>query len=403
MDGSNPPLPYSLQNLARFSCILLMAIAGKAHADFTLTAIESNAPNHAVGINDSGQVLGMYFPESGNATYLYSPTTGFQDIGTLGGSNTGVGGINSQGEIAGAGFLNDNTTAHAFIFTSAGGMQDIGGLGGNSSASGLNDLGQVVGSSYSSTALYWRAFIYTPGSGMQELGTIGGTTSLGTAINNAGAVVGSSRDASNRSDHAFLYTSSGGMLDLGVTDGFVSSYATAINNSGTIIGNLRSEGQATHVFLYTEAGGMQDLGTLNGAVASTASAINDSGEIVGSANFSAFGFNESAFLYTASTGMQDLNTLYSSLLVSGTDSQAGFVKLTEAAGINSKGDIVGVGTYYDGFSTSERGFILAAEVPEPSALLSLAGGLCWLATRRHRGHSSPMTEGHEAGTSKGDD
>ncbi len=87
-----------------------------------------------------------------------------------------------------------------------------------------------------------------------------------------------------------------------------------------------------------------------------------------------------AFLYTATGGMQDLNTLFSSLLVSGTGSQAGFTDLIEATAINDEGQIVGEGDYYNGSTTYGAAFLLNTDmVPEPPAWLLLGlGGLILL-------------------------
>src|SRR5258708_8678539 len=76
------------------------------------------------------------------------------------------------------------------MWTSSGGMQDLGNLGGdgNSEALGINDNGQVVG--YSFTPSNEHAFVWTQTGGMQDLGTLGGSISVATGINATGNVVG---------------------------------------------------------------------------------------------------------------------------------------------------------------------------------------------------------------------
>ena len=66
-----------------------------------------------------------------------------------------------------------NTTTHAFLWSSTAGMQDLGSLGGSSYANGINDAGQVVGYYVTSWGTY-RAFLWTASGGMQDLGTLGG-------------------------------------------------------------------------------------------------------------------------------------------------------------------------------------------------------------------------------------
>src|ERR1700676_566885 len=82
-----------------------------------------------------------------------------------------------------------NTTVHAFLWSSTTGMQDLGSIGGgNSYANGINNAGQVVG--YYETAVSTRAFLWTASTGMQDLGTLGGSFAMASGINSAGQVVG---------------------------------------------------------------------------------------------------------------------------------------------------------------------------------------------------------------------
>ena len=69
-----------------------------------------------------------------------------QDLGTLGGSYSGAGGINDRGQIVG-GSDTPSGESHAVLWQRDG-MTDLGTLGGfYSGASGINDREQIVGNS----------------------------------------------------------------------------------------------------------------------------------------------------------------------------------------------------------------------------------------------------------------
>jgi probable HAF family extracellular repeat protein len=107
-----------------------------------------------------------------------------------------------------------NTTVHAFLWSSTAGIQDLGSLGGGSSyANGINNAGQVVGY-YATPEGAYRAFLWTASGGIQDLGTLGGDFAIASGINSAGQVVGGASTASGEVQ-AFLWTATSGMQDLG--------------------------------------------------------------------------------------------------------------------------------------------------------------------------------------------
>jgi probable HAF family extracellular repeat protein len=87
-------------------------------------------------------------------------------------------------------------------------MEDLGSLGGNSFASGINDFGQVVGESCTdSLCSSAHVFLWTRFGGMQDLGTLpGGDYAIPKAINDRGQVVGGACiDSPCYYEHAFLW------------------------------------------------------------------------------------------------------------------------------------------------------------------------------------------------------
>src|SRR5439155_8952538 len=120
------------------------------------------------------------------------------------------------------------SASHAFVWTQARGLIDIGTFGDGccSSARAVNALGMVVGESNIASTGDLRtashAFLWTASTGMVDLGTLGGSQSAAYAINDDGIVVGRSSTPGDVETHAFVWTQSGGMVDLGSLGGTFS-------------------------------------------------------------------------------------------------------------------------------------------------------------------------------------
>lgn len=177
--------------------------------------------------------------------------------------------------------------SHAFFWTAARGMVDLGSLGGQSETFDMNASGQVVGDAEVGAAHEWHAFSWRPWQHMVDLGTLGGDRSHAFDVNDRGDVVGFSTTASGH-EHAFVWNGTGHMRDLG-TFGRTESRAWQINDYGLAVGQAMLPNQTFRAFAWTAGGGMVDLNRRlrrisQGLVLNLALGVSDDGTIVADSN-----------------------------------------------------------------------------------------------------------------------
>ena len=297
-----------------------------------LGSIIGGATNNAVGVNNSGQIIGTFRqePDSGPPTqsYLYNGTVQvLGKIGTTTESASAAYAINNSGTIVGTGVASGSTAEQGIIFNATS-FQTIPLLSGatESAPLAINAAGNVAG---------WSGPIAPSGSTP--------VTTINLTQQNALAVL------------------------VGLSNGL-------------IIGEP-SEYEVGDAFYYNAATQkITDLGTLGGGF-SAAFGLNSDGDVVGMSLTTAGNYN--AFLYNGSV-MVNLNTLL--------PADSGWTLLT-ANGINNAGDIVGFGDdngTYEGFILTPSGTISGgggngpgnngpSPVPLPSAIWSTLATLTLIA------------------------
>lgn len=187
---------------------------------------------------------------------------------------------------------------------------------------GINDHGDFT-ASYTTNNSPRRAFAVVDGQ-FFECGT--GTA---TSINNSNQVVG-------QMPPAFLWSQSGGSVNLVDPANGTNLYtAYKITDSGTVVGTYSTNASAQAYLLAN--GNVNHIGTLGGPRSAPLD-LNDFGYVVGYANttnqtFPGF-YVSAAFVYNPAEGILNLNSLI--------PTNSGWT-LTEASGINNRGEIVANG------------------------------------------------------------
>jgi probable HAF family extracellular repeat protein len=209
--------------------------------------------------------------------------------------------VNSRGQVASianndipdpfslaASFTGFTTQTRAILWHD-GEAKDLGTLGGpDALVNGMNELGQAFGGSYTSstpnqtTGVPTQDPFFWENGKMWDLGTLGGTQGYASGINNRGQVAGVSNLAGDQTNHAFLWDKAHGLKDLGTLPGGTNSIPNWINDAGEVVGF--AENAITLVGFLWEKGVMSDLGTLPGDCNSAALSINSKGQIVGNSS-----------------------------------------------------------------------------------------------------------------------
>ena len=139
------------------------------------------------------------------------------DLGNLGGAlNNFVHDINNLGQVVGSSDLAGDQTSHAFLWTAATKMQDLGTVNDaldNDSFSvglGINDAGQVVGVSASADFSIIRGFLRQNGALVDLNSLVAGSTPLylmtACSITSRGEIIGIAFDPNTGEIHGYLAT-----------------------------------------------------------------------------------------------------------------------------------------------------------------------------------------------------
>jgi probable HAF family extracellular repeat protein len=150
------------------------------------------SPGEATAINEPGQVAGWGTGSGFFGAWRYTPGAGVQDLPPLGNNaNHYPSAINNHGDVVGTATHANGNGGVPFLYTDAGGMQELGDFGGNAGAAGINDHGEVTGNLSSGGQYPW---VWTAANGVRFLSTLVGPGSglslySVTRINNRGQIL----------------------------------------------------------------------------------------------------------------------------------------------------------------------------------------------------------------------
>jgi uncharacterized membrane protein len=123
--------------------------------------VDDLGPGHAFAMNDLGVVAG----QAGNVGAIWYPGRAAPTlIGTLGGTESEVYGLNDAGVAVGGSTVSGGDPGHAVAWSASGGLVDLGTLDGQDSvALAVNDGGLAVGTATVSGGWHAAAFTIPPG------------------------------------------------------------------------------------------------------------------------------------------------------------------------------------------------------------------------------------------------
>jgi probable HAF family extracellular repeat protein len=314
------------------SCALGLAFAlGAAHSalgqapGFTPIDFPGATATQAWGVNDRGEVVGLYsLADKTNHGFLYRAGT-LSSIDFPGATSTDVYGINLGGDIVGDYTINGRM--HGLVlshgrFTTV----DVPGAATTSLAA-INSNGDIV-AAYNLQDGSTHSSLISDGQ-FTNIDIPNQTTTLGNGINTAGDIVGN--DTMSGVTHGFMLSK--GQITPVMAPGADFTGAYGIDSAGNIVGRYRDAAGVFHG--YVLSGGSFTTIDIPGATFTGAAAINSVGDIVG--RYTAAGVTH-AFLLSSpilNYTVTDLGTL-----PGGTFSQASYLA--------NNGSIAGVSDVPDG-------------------------------------------------------
>ena len=314
----------------------------------------------AMDINGSCEVVGYLRFSDTTSGFLWLPDEGIK-MRDLGANTTGAYGINDYGEVTGSKRV--DYYRHAYRWTEAEGVRDIGPLGAHSGIGwGISNMGTVAGDAGDADG-YWRAFNWHEDTGLYFIAQAqAGSHAYG--INNLDVSVGALIAGGGGSLTVEVRSWTPDGIDRGLQNvlGNGFSQANAINDLNKAVGAFEDKNDWWTACSWTASGGMKNLGGLGYQVrsfdvlfSSEANDINWLGDIVGQAT------TENGVRHAV---LWEDDICYDLNYLAPIASSSEWVYLSEANAINNKGCIVGRGRLLVGDIGENVPYILVPVIPK---------------------------------------
>ncbi|TNF34951.1 MAG: HYR domain-containing protein, partial [Deltaproteobacteria bacterium] len=233
------------------------AFFGEADGTATQLPPDDGVITAVTGLDDAGTVFGTVTLTAGTEHgYVWRSGT-FRDVGA--GTVVAV-------AADGAALVQDGDAVRLVA------TDDTSAAVATGTAVAMNGAGLVVGVDGATQ----RAFAWTHAGGLVDLGTLGGATSAPSAVNADGLVAGTS-DTAFGPAHGFVWTADGGLVDVGALGG--ASTLLHLSDSGFAAGTSVTAGGTLHLVLWSADRGLEDLGAVSAAAVVTA--LGEGGQVVG--------------------------------------------------------------------------------------------------------------------------
>lgn len=345
------------------AAVVLLASQPASAQSYSITHLgtlrtDGDGASLALGLNNLGEVVGHSDTDQGTRrAFLWKPGLPMIDLKnqgiTLGGSHSAAWAINDMGIIAGESNIpgtpaNPLEFSHAFHYTNGLGIEDLNGrvtfLGGqNSRVTALNSQGQACGLAQDNLGR-WRAFRYdrSTTTGVVDLGTLGGLQSRANGMNDQFEVAGTA-DLPDGSMRGTLWSPTRGRFTFFFNRSKVCE-AYDVNNAGLVVGS-GLVGRQTRAFT-ADTVALKFRALPGRGVVTVAKDVNNSGRIVGWSGGNGTPLQRAVMW--VNRRLVDLNTRI--------PRRSGWV-LLRANAINEEGQIVGEGR----FNGRHRAFLLTPQ------------------------------------------